>query len=62
MITGPHPMANEGGPPPTPPDGQGTLKTENIEVLVNPAAEWKQMYNEAWRIERDFFTIRAITV
>lgn len=54
MITAPHPMAAEGGPPP-PPDNNGTLKTENIEVLVNPAAEWKQMYNEAWRIERDFF-------
>ncbi len=57
MITAPHPMAAEGGPPSPPPpsDNKGTLKTDNIEVLVNPAAEWKQMYNEAWRIERDFF-------
>jgi tricorn protease len=32
-----------------------TLKTDNIEVRVDPRAEWKQMYHEAWRIERDFF-------
>ncbi len=56
MISAPRPMAaGEGGPPPPPPDSQSALKTENLEVLVNPAAEWRQMYNEAWRIERDFF-------
>jgi tricorn protease len=32
-----------------------TLKTENIEIKVNPRQEWRQMYNEAWRIQRDFF-------
>jgi tricorn protease len=26
-----------------------------MEVLVDPRAEWKQEYNEVWRIERDFF-------
>ena len=26
-----------------------------MEVQVDPLAEWKQMYREAWRIERDFF-------
>ena len=35
--------------------GEGKIKTEDMEVYVDPRAEWKQMYNEAWRIERDFF-------
>jgi tricorn protease len=45
-------------PPPAPPatgPGSGQLRTENIEVKISPAVEWKQMYREAWRIERDFF-------
>ena len=25
-----------------------------MEVCVDPRAEWKQMYHEVWRIERDF--------
>jgi tricorn protease len=32
-----------------------TLRTQDLEVRVDPPAEWKQMYHEAWRIERDFF-------
>jgi len=55
LISAPRPLAAGGAGPPPPPDTQGVLKTESIEVLVNPAAEWRQMYNEAWRIERDFF-------
>lgn len=35
--------------------GQGQLKTDDMEVYVDPRAEWKQMYHEVWRIERDFF-------
>src|ERR1044072_2017352 len=35
--------------------GEGKIKTEDMEVYVDPRAEWRQMYNEAWRIERDFF-------
>lgn len=31
------------------------LKLAGMEVLVDPRAEWRQEYNEAWRIERDFF-------
>ncbi len=31
------------------------LKTEGVEVYVDPRAEWRQMYHEVWRIERDFF-------
>jgi len=35
--------------------GKGTLKTDAMEVHVVPREEWKQMYHEVWRIERDFF-------
>ncbi|HEY5838245.1 MAG TPA: PDZ domain-containing protein, partial [Pyrinomonadaceae bacterium] len=35
--------------------GEGKIKTEDIEVYVDPKAEWHQMYREAWRIQRDFF-------
>lgn len=34
--------------------GEGALKVEDLEVYVDPKAEWKQMYAEAWRIQRDF--------
>jgi tricorn protease len=35
--------------------GKGNLKTADMEVRVDPHAEWKQIYHEVWRIERDFF-------
>jgi len=35
--------------------GAGLLDMDAIQVSVNPREEWKQMYNEAWRIERDYF-------
>lgn len=38
-----------------PKPGEGTLKTDSMEVRVDPKAEWAQMYREIWRIERDFF-------
>jgi len=31
------------------------MNLARMEVLVDPRAEWKQEYNEVWRIERDFF-------
>jgi tricorn protease len=34
--------------------GEGALKLEDLEVYVDPKAEWRQMYAEAWRIQRDF--------
>ncbi|HXX45320.1 MAG TPA: PDZ domain-containing protein [Candidatus Acidoferrales bacterium] len=35
--------------------GDGQLKLADMEVYVDPRAEWKQMFHEVWRIERDFF-------
>jgi tricorn protease len=43
---------NPAGQPAKP--GEGALATETMEVRVDPAAEWRQMYREVWRIERDF--------
>ncbi|MBZ5569418.1 MAG: PDZ domain-containing protein [Acidobacteriia bacterium] len=31
------------------------LKLDDMQVLSDPRAEWKQEYREVWRIERDFF-------
>ena len=42
-------------PPPAPPPTAGQLNVANLEVRINPLAEWKQMYREAWHIQRDFF-------
>jgi len=35
--------------------GAQILKLDAMEVRVDPIAEWKQMYHEAFRLERDFF-------
>jgi len=31
------------------------LNTASLQILVDPRAEWKQIFREAWRIERDFY-------
>jgi tricorn protease len=35
--------------------GDGTLSLAALQVRVDPAAEWTQMYHEVWRIERSYF-------
>ena len=35
--------------------GQGRIETGAIEVRIEPRAEWKQIFHEAWRINRDYF-------
>ncbi len=35
--------------------GDGALKLNDVEAMVDPVAEWKQMYREVWRIERSYF-------
>ena len=59
MASGP----GGGAPPAAAPAGggaQGVLKTSGIEVRVDPVQEWKQMYHEAWRTERDWFYDRNL--
>jgi len=36
-------------------DKDGKLNTDKMEIYIDPKAEWNQMFNEAWRIQRDFF-------
>ncbi len=36
--------------------GKGTaVPTANMRMLVEPRAEWRQLFVDAWRIQRDFF-------
>ncbi|HEV2105937.1 MAG TPA: S41 family peptidase [Candidatus Eisenbacteria bacterium] len=35
--------------------GDGKLATGDMLAWVDPKAEWLQMFNEAWRLERDFY-------
>jgi tricorn protease len=41
------------GPKPVP--GLGPLKLAGWQMYVDPKPTWQQVYDEAWRIERDFF-------
>ena len=34
--------------------GDGALKMEGLEVRVDPRAEWRQIYREVFRLQRDF--------
>jgi tricorn protease len=34
---------------------EGRIGVDAIEVRVDPRAEWKQIFDEAWRINRDYF-------
>ncbi len=34
--------------------GDGKLKTSELQMRVDPVAEWNQIYREGWRINRDF--------
>jgi tricorn protease len=45
------PPTPEGKPKP----GEGPLKLDGMELRVEPPLIWKQMFHEAWRIQRDFF-------
>ncbi len=44
-----------GGADKAPAGGAGSLKLDNLEVWVDPRAEWRQMYREVWRLQRDYF-------
>ncbi len=38
-----------------PGDGDGKLKLDAVQVRVDPRAEWPQILDEVWRINRDYF-------
>ena len=35
--------------------GEGMVALADMQVRIDPAAEWKQMYHEVWRVERAYF-------
>lgn len=35
--------------------GDGKIDHEKMKAWINPGHEWKQIFNEAWRIQRDYF-------
>ncbi len=35
--------------------GKGILNTADIQVKMDPATEWPNIFNEAWRVNRDYF-------
>lgn len=39
---------------PKPAPGAGRINVDDIEVRIDPRAEWTQIFNEAWRINRDY--------
>ncbi|HXX21769.1 MAG TPA: PDZ domain-containing protein [Terriglobia bacterium] len=54
-VIGPAEKPPAGPPPAEPKPGQGgPLKLDQMEVFVDPRAEWKHMYYQVWRDERDF--------
>ncbi|WP_113651504.1 S41 family peptidase [Pedobacter namyangjuensis] len=35
----------------------GKIKLDGIKVLVDPTAEWNQMFNEVWQMEKEYFYV-----
>ncbi|MEO5947017.1 MAG: PDZ domain-containing protein [Chitinophagaceae bacterium] len=35
--------------------GKGMLNVESIEIKIEPREEWPQIFDEAWRVNRDYF-------
>jgi tricorn protease len=35
--------------------GKGMINTASLEVRIDPVSEWAQIYDEAWRVNRDYF-------
>jgi len=38
--------------------GTGTLNLSGLVMKINPRLEWKQIFNDGWRLYRDFFYVR----
>ena len=43
------------GVTPKPQPAQGKINVDDIEVRIDPRVEWTQIFNEVWRINRDYF-------
>jgi tricorn protease len=40
--------------------GDGTLNTSNISYRIVPSEEWKQIFNDGWRFQRDFLYVENV--
>jgi len=49
------PAAKVPATPPPPGQGGGPLRLDDMQVWVDPRAEWEHMFHQVWRNERDFF-------
>ena len=45
-------ISNSGEKPET---GKGPINTSELQVKIDPSAEWPQIFDEAWRVNRDYF-------
>ncbi|MDO9693770.1 MAG: PDZ domain-containing protein [Candidatus Latescibacteria bacterium] len=41
-------------------EGKGDLDLSGLRMKVDPAAEWRQIFREAWRFQRDFFYVKNV--
>ncbi len=48
-------VVDAAGEPPK--EEKGALETSSLTIDLDPMAEWKQMFDEAWRIERDYLYV-----
>lgn len=53
LVVGPAVASPAPAAPPVP--SSAALKTDGIEVMTDPRAEWREMFQDAWRIQREFF-------
>ena len=49
------PAGKKGEGKPDGKEGDGKLKIDAVQVRVDPRAEWPQIFDEVWRINRDYF-------
>lgn len=40
-----------------PDPGEQTVKTSQVKIKIDPMLEWKQIFREAWRYQRDYFYV-----
>lgn len=55
----PQPAAGQN--PDTPGRTTGWVDLERIKVSIRPAAEWRQMFREAWRLQREHFWVEDMS-
>jgi len=44
----------------SPKPGDGKIATDDLQIYVDPAAEARQIFREAWRFQRDYFYVRNL--